>query len=444
MNVDQMQVLRECLEPAALSKSMAHFARPKGSDLLLRTERFFAWQGARRRGHVWPTTRSLETKPGATTQITDVDGRPMSGLNFASQDYLSLCAHSRIHEAALRALRDFGPHSAGSPCLLGNTTLSLKLERELCDFLQMEHMLLFPTGWGAGFGVIAGLVRPSDFIVIDELAHACLQQGAMAATGNIVRHKHLDIAAVRKALREIRAFDTENGILVVTEGLFSMNSDSPSLAPLQESCREFNATLLVDVAHDLGARGPGGTSHIGREGLLGKVDLVMGSFSKTFASNGGFVASHTDAVKQYIKHYGGPHIFSNALSPVQAAIVSEALEIVRSPEGDALRESLLAAVVALRSGLARGGISCYGDPSAIVGVPIGNERLARISGSLLNNRGVIANIVEFPAVAVGAARYRMQVMARHTVEQAEQAAAEVLRSLADGQRFLESWSEAGA
>ena len=137
--------------------------------------------------------------------------------------------------------------------------------------------------------------------------------------------------------------------MVITEGLFSMESDAPDLAAFQEACREYGATLLVDVAHDLGAMGPGGGGVMAVQGLVGKVDLVMGSFAKTFASNGGFLASHSPAVKQFAKYYGNPHMFSNALSPVQAAVVSEAIRIVRSPEGDELRARLLA----LRERLAR-------------------------------------------------------------------------------------------
>src|SRR5207244_2190884 len=138
-------------------------------------------------------------------------------------------------------------------------------------------------------GAITGLIRPNDHVIVDNLAHACLQQGAHAATQNVRRHDHLDIAAVHSHLQEIRANDTKNGILVVTEGLFSMDSDTPDLQTLQALCHEYEATLLVDVAHDLGAIGPGGTGFLGIQDMLGKVDLVVGAFSKTFASNGGFL-----------------------------------------------------------------------------------------------------------------------------------------------------------
>ncbi len=415
----------------AMGKSMAHFARPSGADLLGRTRRFSDWVTDRQAAGLWPYSRTLHAAVAPVTSIEYDDGARGAGLNFASQDYLAMNNRPEIIEAAQRAMRDFGVHSAGSAVLLGNTSLSKDLERELGEFLQCQHVLLFPTGWAAGFGVIAGLVRPNDHIVLDELSHACLQTATHAATRNIVPVPHLNIDAMIAAVRKIRAEDTHNGIMVVTETLFSMDSDTPDLARLQAACRELGATLMVDVAHDLGALGPGGTGYLGFQKLLGQVDLVMGSFSKTFASNGGFVATQSLAVRHYLKAFGGPHTFSNALSPMQAAIVLAALRTIRSAEGDRLREDLLRAVKVLRGAFAARGITCMGQPSAIVPVPVGQEAVARIASWLMFQRGVLANLVEFPAVAVGRARFRMQVMATHTGAQAEEAAQIVATCIAE-------------
>jgi glycine C-acetyltransferase len=201
--------------------------------------------------------------------------------------------------------------------------------------------------------------------------------------------------------------------MVVTESLFSMNSDTPDIPRLQEVCHEYNATLLVDVAHDLGALGPGGRGHIGAMNMLGKVDLVMGSFSKTFASNGGFVASHSRPVKEYLRFYSPTTTFSNALSPVQCATVLKAFEIVDSDEGERLRSELMANILDLRERLGARGFESYGDPSAIVAVKMGSEALARLVSRRLPEAGLLANLVEYPAVAKGAARFRMKVMANH-------------------------------
>jgi glycine C-acetyltransferase len=280
----------------------------------------------------------------------------------------------------------------------------------------MEEVVLYPTGWAAGFGAVKGLVRSADHVVMDILSHSCLQEGAHAATNNVHLFRHLDNEYCRDVLAKIRAKDTANGILVVTEALFSMDSDTPDLAALQELCHEFNATLIVDVAHDLGCLGEDGRGHIGIQDMLGKIDIVMGSFSKTFASNGGFVACKSRAVKEYLRFFSAPATFSNALSPVQAATILKAFEIVDSLEGRLQRRALMTNVLTLRQLLCEAGLDYYGDPSAIVCVRMGTEGLARLVSRQLPELGLIANLVEFPAVPKGSARIRMQVMANHSEE----------------------------
>ena len=281
------------IPPAALTGSVRDYRVPGGADLLGRTEGFFKWQNLRRQNGLWPYSRATEDGPNTACWAQDDSGNKMYGVNFASQDYLSLSSHSAIKATAKETIERCGVHSAGSPALVGNTSYSVALERRIADFLKMEEVVLYPTGWAAGFGVIKGLVRSADHVVMDMLSHSCLQEGASAATTNVHLFRHLDNDYCRKILTKIRAKDKENGILVVTEGLFSMDSDTPDLAALQALCHEFNATLVVDVAHDLGCLGEDGRGHIGIQNMLGKVDVVMGSFSKTFGSNGGFVACKT-------------------------------------------------------------------------------------------------------------------------------------------------------
>jgi 7-keto-8-aminopelargonate synthetase-like enzyme len=244
----------------------------------------------------------------------------------------------------------------------------------------------------------------------------------MAATPNVHRVRHLSTDAFVRQLRRIRAADAKNAILVVTEGIFSMDGDSPDLQALQESCREYEATLMVDVAHDLGAVGPGGTGSIGLQGLVGEVDLVVGSFSKVFASNGGFVATSSAAIREYLRVGAPSHTFSNALSPAQCATVLTALEIVRSSEGEVLRQNLRGVVQILREALTSAGIECLGKPGPLVPVLLGREAVGRLTAALCFDRGVFANLVEYPAVSVGASRFRMQIMATHTSAHARLAA----------------------
>jgi 7-keto-8-aminopelargonate synthetase-like enzyme len=407
-------IINAGIPPAALAGSMRDFRVPGGSDLLGRTETFYQWQNLRRQNGLWPFCRATEGGPDTVCWAQDDRGNKMRGVNFASQDYLSLSSHSAIKTIAKETIDRCGVHSAGSPALVGNTSYSVALERKIADFLRMEEVVLYPTGWAAGFGVIKGLVRSADHVVMDMLSHSCLQEGANAATNNIHLFRHLDNDYCRNVLAKIRAKDKDNGILVVTEGLFSMDSDTPDLAGLQAICREFNATLVVDVAHDLGCLGDDGLGHIGIQNMLGRIDIVMGSFSKTFASNGGFVACKSRAVKEYLRFYSAPATFSNALSPVQAATILKAFDIVGSVEGRVQRLALMANVLSLRHQLREAGLDYYGDPSAIVCVKMGTEGLARLVSKRIPELGLIANLVEFPAVPKGAARIRMQVMANHS------------------------------
>jgi 7-keto-8-aminopelargonate synthetase-like enzyme len=399
---------------AALGGSMRDFRYLPGTNLLERVGAFYQWQQLRRDAGLWPLGRSTETGPRSKCLARSDTGALFEGINFASQDYLSLSAHPVVQDIAIETIRKFGVHSAGSPALIGNTSLSLALEKRIGEFLQMDHVALFPTGWAAGFGVVKGLVRSSDHIVMDALSHACLQEGAQAATRNIHYFRHNSIEGAREKLERIRAKDNENGILILTESLFSMDSDTPDIRALQELANEFDAVLVVDVAHDLGCLGPDGRGHIGAQGMTGKVDVVMGSFSKTFGSNGGFVACNKASVKEYLRYFSSPCTFSNALSPSQAATVLKAFEIVDSEEGAGLRRALMNNIRLLRELLHGTSFETYGDPSPIVCVKMGSEGLARLVSRRLPDIGLLANLVEFPAVPKGQARFRMQVMANHS------------------------------
>jgi len=427
---------------AALTGSMRDFRVPGGADLLGRTEGFFRWQDLRRQSGLWPFSRATEDGPRTVCAAQDDSGNRMRGVNFASQDYLSLSSHPDIKATAIETIERCGVHSAGSPALVGNTSHSVALERKIAEFLEMDHVVLYPTGWAAGFGVVKGLVRSADHVVMDMLAHSCLQEGAQAATNNVHLFRHLDNEYCRSILAKIRDKDKDNGILVITEGLFSMDSDTPDLASLQAICHEYNATLVVDVAHDLGCLGKDGRGHIGMQSMLGKVDVVMGSFSKTFASNGGFVACKSRAAKEYLRFYSAPATFSNALSPVQAATILRAFELADSIEGRVLRLELLANVTSLRRELKEAGLEYYGDPSAIVCVKMGSEGLARLVSRRLPQLGLVANLVEFPAVPKGAARIRMQVMASHTEENISDAVRILRTAKAEAERELQDLGHA--
>jgi len=415
----------------ALSRSNAHFATPKGADLFDRLELYSEWIAARTELGFWPYARTLETAPQPIASIGYAGKQGRSSINLAVQDYLGLATHPMITEAAERAIRDFGVHSAGSAMLVGNNPLSQKLELSISEFVHAEHVLLFPTGWAAGFGAVTGLVRDTDHIVLDALAHACLQTGSSAATKKLHRYRHLDVDHAEELLRKIRADDRTNAILVIAEGLYSMDSDTPDLVRLQSICSEYNAKLLVDVAHDLGALGEGGRGFLADKQILGNVDIVMGAFSKSFASNGGFIATKDFRVKKYLQWFANPHTFSNALSPIQCAIVETAIGIIRSAEGDQLRSQLMSKSQYFRARLQEHGLDVLGIPSAIVPVLIGREAVARMASRFVDRSGTSTNLVEFPAVGLGAARFRCQLMATHTDSQLATAADDIAKGISE-------------
>lgn len=406
----------------ALGGNVALFRQPRGRDILRRSAPLEAWCALRARHGVWPYARTLDGPPAPLATVEGDGLAAQQGINFASQDYLSLAAHPAVIDAAMRVLAECGPHSAGSAILLGNSRYSRLLEEALGALLGCQYATLFPTGWGAAFGAVTALVHGSDHVLIDALAHASLRQGAAAATRNVAAFRHNDCDHLRELLAGIRAVDANGAILVVTEGLFSMDADSPDLPLTQYLCREYGATLLVDVAHDLGAMGPGGTGAIGAQGMLGKIDVVMGAFSKTFASNGGFVACSERSVRRQLQLFAGPHMFSNALSPVQAATVLECLRIATSDEGERLRADLMRNAVELRALLQEEGMRCIGNPSPIVPLLLGSESATRVAGMLLAREQVFVNPMEFPGVPLGAARLRLQLMAQHTPAQIRRAA----------------------
>lgn len=401
----------------AREKDIIRFRTVKGADLTNRNDGYLAWQRDREQAELWPYFRRYDT--ALTPRATAVSDRGVTttGPNFGGQDYLSLTAHPAVLEAAHQALRDYGPLTAGSPALGGNNPLSRALEAGIGQALRTEHVMLFPTGWASGFGTIRALMHRGDHILLDKLSHDSLRQGAGASGATVEFFRHLDNDAVRRHLKGIRAVDTQNAVLVVTEGVFSMDSDTPQLAELLGICREFGAQLMVDVAHDFGAMGESGGGQPEVHGILGEVDFVVGAFSKTFATTGGFLATRSASAREYVRMFGGPQTFSSAITPVQTAVALAALDVVTSPEGALRRAAVLANATRLRDGLTARGLEVMGDVVCpVVPVLIGDTPAGRTASGLIARAGLIAHLVEQPAVASDAARFRLQVMAGHSAD----------------------------
>ena len=423
------------------------FLETEGADLLGRWSCHQAYWEARLAAGLDPYFRTSTERIGPSSTVLTRGQERLVGVNFASQDYLSLSSHPAIRAAAIEAVGRWGVHGSGSPAQQGGSAPVTTLEERFAELLCCREVTTFPTGWAAGYGVVRALVRNNDHIVIDALAHTCLQDGSVNATRNVHRVPNCSHAAVEQRLAKIRECDPRAGILVITESLFSLNSTVPDLRALQEKCRAYQATLLVDVSHDLGAMGDGGLGFLGEQGMLGEIDLVMGSLATTFVSNGGFIASSAPGIKQALRSFADPLLYSNALSPVQASIVNAALDVVRSREGAERRRRLIRNASRLRDALAARAFRVLGQPSVIVPVWLGGIAEARLMTRAALSGGGLVSLVEHPVVARGHSRWWLQVMADHTDEQIDQfvaiavAARETVKPPAATPRVVDMTSE---
>lgn len=244
------------------------------------------------------------------------------------------CSHPEVRLAAQNAVEEFGPHSGGSEPNIGTHFLVEKVQSELSHLTQKQYFTFFPTGWGAGYGALRGLLRQGDYVLMDRFSHNCLVEGAQNSGSNVLFFAHNNLGDLSLRLERLRKKAPEATVLVVTEAVFSADSDGPDLQEFASICQRFETNSLVDVAHDLGALGPGGTGQIGAAQCADKIDFIMGSFTKTFCSNGGFVATNAASADIAMKSYGNSNTFSNALSPTELSTILACLKIIRSPEGD--------------------------------------------------------------------------------------------------------------
>ena len=400
-----------------LGGSVADYTKSTATNVLSRYDELNKWFDLRYQNGVDPYSKSTASPVCTDTVCFGRHGDRFAGVNFASQDYLNFSSNQQVIDAALQAVEQYGLHSAGSAALMGNTEAASKLERKIAEFTGYGDCTLFPTGWAAGYGILRCLAKRDDHIFIDSLGHACLLEGAKAATKNVHRFPHLSNESVEKRLRRIRNQDSQAGVLVVTESTFSMDSDVPDLAELQDICHRYDATLIVDCAHDLGCIAEHGGGYLEIQEMVGKVDVLMGSFSKVFSSIGGFVATNRKSLKLGIRYACGPVTFSNAMSPVNCAIVNRCFEIADSPDGFQLRKDLIENARYLREQLGAHGFEVLGKDSAIVPVVLGDCAASRLTTKHAMELGGIVNLVEYPAVARNSSRWRLQVMAKHTTQQ---------------------------
>jgi len=346
------------------------------------------------------------TESHAATEVTML-GRRM--IMIGSNNYLGLTHHPKVLAAARKAVDEYGTGCSGSRFLNGTLGLHLELEERLANFFGKEAALTFSTGFQTNLGVLSVLAGKKDTYFSDRENHACIVDGMRLSFGSIKKYRHNDMEELERMLAECPA---ERGKLVVTDGVFSMAGDVCHLPQVHALAKRHGAALLLDDAHGVGVLGQcgrGTPTHFGLE-----VDIITGTFSKSFASLGGFVVADADVI-DFVKHHARPIIFSAAMSPSNAAAALAALDVMETePEH---HERLIDNVSYMRRGFIDLGFEVDEIVSAIIPLIIGDEEATFMAWRTLINEGVYTNAVIPPAVAPGESMIRTSYMATHTREQ---------------------------
>lgn len=341
-----------------------------------------------------------------------IDGRNL--IMVGSNNYLGLTTHPRVRQAALDAIKEYGTSCSGSRFLNGTLELHEKLEASLARFVGKDAAQIFSTGFQTNQGVIAPLIGRSDTIVMDRLVHASIVDGTRLGFGRVRRFRHNDIESLR---RNLEASNDSTGILVIVDGVYSMEGDIAALPEIVATAKEFGARIMVDDAHGIGVLGKYGKGTTEHFGLGEEVDLVMGTFSKSLASLGGFVAGDT-RVLSYIKHHSRALIFSAAMPPSSVAAVQAALDVIETePE---ILDRLWSNTRFLTQGIQGLGFEIGPTETPVVPMVIGDDIKTAIFWKRLFDEGLYTNCVIAPAVQPGQQRIRMCAMATHSTEDLEQ------------------------
>jgi 8-amino-7-oxononanoate synthase len=327
-----------------------------------------------------------------------------------SNNYLGLTADPRVRQAAIDAVKEFGTSCTGSRFLNGTLELHEQLEHELAEWVGKEAALVFSTGMQTNLGVISAMVMRGDIVLLDKEDHASLVDGARLALGETRRFRHNDMADLERVLAGIPA---EKGRLVVVDGLYSMGGDLALLPEIAALCKKYGARLMVDDAHGLGVMG-GGRGTATHFGLTGQVDLIMSTFSKSFASLGGFIAGDEQVI-HYIKHHARSLIFSASIPAANAAAALAALNIMRTEPQHV--ERLTAIGDRMRRELRAMGFNIGETVSPIIPIFIGDNPRTLVAWKTLFDAGVFVNPILSPAVPPGQELLRTSYMASHTDEQ---------------------------
>ena len=331
-----------------------------------------------------------------------------------SNNYLGLTTDPRVQEAAIEAVRRFGTSCTGSRFLNGTLELHEQLEHELAEWLGKEAALVFSTGMQTNLGTISALVARNDIVILDKDDHASIVDGARLGWGKTRRFRHNDMADLKRVLSSI---SDDKGKLVVVDGLFSMGGDLAPLPEIVALCKKYGARLMVDDAHSIGVMG-GGRGTAAHFGITEQVDLIMSTFSKSFASLGGFIAGD-EPIIHYIKHHARSLIFSASIPASNAAAALAARKIMRDEPQHSARVNTIGDRV--RKELSAMGFNIGHSVSPIIPIFIGDTPRTILAWKTLFDAGVFVNPVLAPAVIAGQELLRTSYMASHTDEQIDRA-----------------------
>lgn len=356
----------------------------------------------------YPYFRAIEESEGP---VVTIEGRKI--IMAGSNNYLGLTAHPKVKQAAHDALDRFGSGCSGSRYLTGTLTLHNELEDRLAAFFGRESCLLFSTGYQTAQGIIPTLVQRGEYVISDKDNHACIVAGNLMAKGAFAtfeRYKHNEMDDLERIISKL---PLDKGKLIVSDGVFSTTGHIVDLPRLVDIAKKYNARILIDDAHSTGVIGVGGRGTASHYGLENEVDMTMGTFSKTFASLGGFVVGER-AVINYIKHHSPALIFSASPTPASVAAALAALDILE--EHPELVNRLQANAQYMREGFTKLGFKVLHGQTGVVPVIIGDDEKSFIFWKELFNAGVFVNVFISPGVPAGMQMLRTSYMATHEKE----------------------------
>ena len=368
-----------------------------------------------REKNVYPYFHMLTSK-----QAPEVKMEGKDVIMIGSNNYLGLTSHPEVIEAGVKAIEKYGSGCSGSRFLNGTLDIHLELEAKLAAFLKKEETVTFSTGFQSNLGIISGICGRTDVILCDKENHASIYDGCRLSFGRMLRYNHSDMADLEEKLKTV---DTSvSGILIVTDGVFSMGGDIAKLPEIVALAKKYGARVMVDDAHGLGVLGEHGRGTAEYFGLEDEVDIYMGTFSKSLASIGGYMAAKKE-VCEYVRHASRPFIFSASITPANVACAMKSLEILeREPQ----RVKRLAEISSyMRRNLKNDGVDIIDGTTPIIPIYTYTNMRTFAACKLLFDRGVYVNSVVSPATPVGKSLLRTSYMATHTEEQMDRAAAHI-------------------